>query len=51
MAIVEGLLTLLEQFVSQLITIPLENTLGYLYTILNIVLLLFGMSLGGEAAF
>ena len=49
MAIIDGLLTLLNQFVSQLITIPLDNALGYLYTFFNLILLLLGVSSGGEA--
>ena len=43
MAILDGLLTLLDQLFSQLVTIPLDNVVAYLYTFVNLlILVLFG---------
>jgi hypothetical protein len=33
---------LFQQFFNQLVGIPLENTLGYVYVVLNLVALIFG---------
>jgi len=37
---------LIDQFVGQIITIPLTNPLSYVYVVLNLLLLLVGPMLG-----
>lgn len=44
----DQLSTLFEMFRGQLINIPLNNTLGIIYAILNAILLLFTPLFGGE---
>ncbi len=41
MVIFEGLVQLLESLYNQIINIPLDNALSYIYVILNTLLLLF----------
>lgn len=47
MAALEAILEAIEQFIGQLLPIPLDNALSLLYTILNGILLLFAGIFGG----
>jgi len=47
MGILDDLLSFLELLVGQIINVPLQNPLSYLYVILNILLLVFGTLAGG----
>lgn len=44
MVILEGLQDFIQQTLGQLFPIPLTNTLGYVYTILNLLLQFFGFN-------
>jgi hypothetical protein len=46
MGILDGLVQMLQMVYSQVVNVPLDNPLSYLYVILNIFLLLFA-SFGG----
>ncbi len=42
--LIDGLIQLVQQLWGQLVNIPLQNPLSYLYAILNIILQLFAWS-------
>jgi len=47
MAILEGLQQFFESLQAQVINIPLDNPLAYVYVVLNLVLSLFNLLTGG----
>ena len=46
MTILEGLQTVFEELLGQVMTIPLQNTLSVIYTMLNTILLWFAGTFG-----